>query len=102
MDIVTELTVLYVSTDIDSIDIIYKRILKLNLWLTAHKGATSDKQNSATDWQMTVRLDNVISIKLRQCQLMLTFLIISASSQFNIYQIVLPKLDGTVTDLIQI
>ena len=39
---------------------------KKNLWLTAPKGATPVNQTSATDWQMAVRRDNVISITLRQ------------------------------------
>ena len=39
---------------------------KLNLWLTAPKGATPVNQTSATDWQITVRRDNVISTTLRQ------------------------------------
>jgi hypothetical protein len=40
--------------------------IKLNLWLTAPKGATPVNYTSATDWQMAVRRDNVISITLRQ------------------------------------
>ena len=38
---------------------------KLNLWLTAPKRATPLKQTSTTDWQITVRRDNVISITLQ-------------------------------------
>ena len=34
-------------------------VIKLNLWLTAPKGATPVNQTSATDWQMTARRDNV-------------------------------------------
>jgi len=45
---------------------IYLNKIKLNLWLTAPKGATPVKQTSATDWQIAVRRDNVISITLRQ------------------------------------
>ena len=41
-------------------------LLKLNLWLTALKGATPVNQTSEKGWQMAVRLDNVISISLRQ------------------------------------
>ena len=37
-----------------------------NLWLTAPKGATPVNWTSATDWQMVVRRDNVISITLSQ------------------------------------
>ena len=40
--------------------------LKLNLWLTAPEGVTPVNYTSATDWQMAVRRDNVISITLRQ------------------------------------
>ena len=40
--------------------------LKLNLWLTASKGATPVNYTYATDWQMASRRDNVINIKLRQ------------------------------------
>ena len=40
--------------------------IKLNLWLTAPKGATPVNQTSATNWQMAVGRDNVISITLRQ------------------------------------
>ena len=36
------------------------------MWLTAPKGAKPINETSATDWQMTVRRDNVISITLRQ------------------------------------
>ena len=39
---------------------------KLNLWLTASKGAIPVNYISATDWQIAVRCDNVISIKLRK------------------------------------
>ena len=39
---------------------------KLNLWLTAPKGTSPVNYTSATDWQMAVRRDNVISIMLRQ------------------------------------
>ena len=39
---------------------------KNNLWLTTPKVDTSVKQISETDWQVTVRRDNVISITLRQ------------------------------------
>ena len=42
-----------------------KKLVKLNLWLTAPKGATPVNYTSATDWQMAVRRDNVIST-LRQ------------------------------------
>ena len=38
---------------------------KLNLWLTAPKGATPVNDTSATDCQMEVQRDNVISITLR-------------------------------------
>ena len=41
-------------------------LLKLNLWLTTPKGAAPVNQTSATDWQMAVQRDNVISITLRQ------------------------------------
>ena len=34
----------------------------INLWLTPPKGATPVNQTSATDWQMAVQRDNVISI----------------------------------------
>ena len=37
-----------------------------NLWLTAIKGDTPVNQISASDWQMTLRRDNVISIALRR------------------------------------
>ena len=36
------------------------------MWLTAPKGATQVKQTSAIDYQMEIRRDNVINIKLRQ------------------------------------
>ena len=39
---------------------------KLNLWLTAPKGATAVNLTSVTDWQMALRRDNVISITLHQ------------------------------------
>ena len=39
---------------------------KLNLWFTAPKGATPVTWAQATDWQMTVRRDDVISITLRR------------------------------------
>ena len=39
--------------------------LKLNLWLTAPKGAAPVNLTSATGWQMAARRDNVISITLR-------------------------------------
>ena len=39
--------------------------IKINLWLTAPKGATPVKKTSATDWQMAVRRINVIIITLR-------------------------------------
>ena len=41
-------------------------IKKLDLWLIAPKGATPVNQISATDWQIAVQRDNVISITLRQ------------------------------------
>ena len=41
-------------------------LLKLNLWLAAFKGATPVNYISATDWQIALRRDNVISITLRQ------------------------------------
>ena len=41
-------------------------IKKLNLWLTAPKVVTPVNYTPATDWQMAVRRDNVISITLRQ------------------------------------
>ena len=37
-----------------------------NLWLTAPKGATPVNYTSATDWQIAVGQDNVISIMLHQ------------------------------------
>ena len=40
--------------------------LKLNMWLTAPKGTTPVNSTSATDWQIAVRRDNVISITLHQ------------------------------------
>ena len=40
--------------------------IKLNLWLTAPKGATPVNETSATDWQMAAQRDNVISITLCQ------------------------------------
>ena len=40
--------------------------IKLNLWLTAPKGATPVNLSSATDWQIAVRRDNVIRITLCQ------------------------------------
>ena len=43
-----------------------KKIIKINLWLSAPEGATPVNWTSATDWQMAVLQDNVISIKLRQ------------------------------------
>ena len=42
------------------------KLMILNLWLTAPKGATPVNQTSATDWQIAVQRDNVISITLRQ------------------------------------
>ena len=45
---------------------IYILKIKLNLWLTAPKGAKPVNQTPATDWQMAARRDNVISITLRQ------------------------------------
>ena len=36
------------------------------MWLTAPEGATPVNETSETDWQITVRWDNVISITLRQ------------------------------------
>ena len=47
-----------------TVQLVFK--LKLNLWLTAPKGATPVNQTSATDWQIAVRRDNVISIALHQ------------------------------------
>ena len=41
-------------------------IKKLNLLFTAPKGATPINYTSATDWQMAVQQDNVISITLHQ------------------------------------
>ena len=47
--------------------VINKTINKyINLWLIALKGATPVNYTSATDWQMTILRDNVISITLRQ------------------------------------
>ena len=40
--------------------------IKKNLWLTGAKGATPVKKTSVTDWQMSARRDNVISIMFRQ------------------------------------
>ena len=40
--------------------------IKINLWLTAPKGATPVNLTSATDWQMAALRDNVSSITLRQ------------------------------------
>ena len=40
--------------------------IKLNLWLTAPKGATSVDHTSETDWQMAVGRDGVTTITLRQ------------------------------------
>ena len=62
---------------------------KTNLWLTAPKGATPVNLTSATDWQMAVRRDNVISIKLRL--IMSTLLIRSAIFQSSSYPIVLTR-----------
>jgi hypothetical protein len=42
--------------------ILHILFLKLNLWLTAPKGATLVNYTSATDWQMAAWRDNVISI----------------------------------------
>ena len=39
--------------------------IKLNLWLTAPKGAKPVNQTPETDWQMAARPENVISITLR-------------------------------------
>ena len=39
---------------------------KLNMRLTAPKGATSVNYTSETNWQMAVQRDNVISITLHQ------------------------------------
>ena len=66
--------------------------LKLNLWLTAPKEAT---HTPATDWQITVRRDNVISIMLRQVYFMSTFLIRPATSQSSSYAVVLTRLGGS-------
>ena len=44
----------------------FKLIKKLNLWHTAPREAKPINQTSATDWQIVVRGDNVISIALRQ------------------------------------
>jgi hypothetical protein len=41
-------------------------IVDLSQWLTAPKGTKPVNQTSATDWQMAVRCDNVISITFRQ------------------------------------
>ena len=38
---------------------------KSNLWLTAPKGTIPVNQSSATDWQMSVRQNNVFSITLK-------------------------------------
>ena len=37
----------------------YYNKIKINLWLTAPKGATPVNWTSATDWQMAVQRDNV-------------------------------------------
>ena len=62
--------------------------LKLNLWLTALKGAKPVNKTSETDWQMTARRDNVISIT--HCQV----LIISATSPSSSYPIFFTRLGG--------
>ena len=56
-----------------------------NLWPKAPKGDTLINQTSATDWQMAVRWDNVISIMLYQVMLTL---------QSNSFPIVLMRLGG--------
>ena len=40
--------------------------LKINLWLTAPRGATSVNNTSGTNCQMEERRDNVINFTLRQ------------------------------------
>ena len=49
---------LYFSPNIGRIKI------KLNLWLTAPRGAITVNLSSVTDWDMVVRRDNMISIML--------------------------------------
>ena len=41
-------------------------LIKLNLWITAPRGAKPVNQTSANDWQMAERRDNVISITFHQ------------------------------------
>ena len=57
----------FIYLNIIYIIIISSSILKkINLWVTAPKGATPVNETSATDWQMAVRWDYLISITLRQ------------------------------------
>ena len=42
--------------------------LKVNMWLTAAKGATPVNYTSATDWHMELRRNNVISNTLYQVE----------------------------------
>ena len=72
---------LLISRIIITIIIIIIIIIKLNLWLTAPKGDTPVTQTSATDWQMAVRWDNVISITLSSL-LMSTFFTTSLSRSY--------------------
>jgi hypothetical protein len=49
------------------VTLLIESIIKtLNLWLTAPKGVTSVNYIYATDWQIAVQRDNVVSITLRQ------------------------------------
>ena len=54
------------SSNVSFADNGFKKIKKIILWFTAPKEDTPVNYISATDWQMAVRPDNVISITLLQ------------------------------------
>ena len=71
----------------------WRRLQKLNLWLTAPKGATPVNQTSVTDRQMTVRR-SVILHYATSSLIMVTFLIRSDTSQSSNNSIFLTRQDG--------